>query len=315
MDSHASIEGEAFTFEGVDGTPIHGLRWLPSTKPKAILIINHGMAEHIARYGSFASFLVTQGLGVYGKDHRGHGRTAPSPDDLGHFSDEDGWMKVLGDIRCLYREVIAAYPGLRIFLFGHSMGSFLTRHYISLYGEELSGAIICGTGSHGFFLLRIAHWLARTESHFRGKRHRSKLLDRLSFGNFNRPFKKEGSTGFEWLSRDQEEVRKYKEDPLCGFICSTGFFMDLFFGLKTINRRDCFKGIPNNFPLFFYSGTKDPVGGYRARGVTAVFNSYHKRGKQDLTIALKRELRHECLNELGKEEVYLELYQWLERYL
>lgn len=288
------------------------MKWLPSdAPPKAVLIINHGMAEHIARYDDFARFMAEKGFAVYGEDHRGHGKTAGSEENCGFFADEKGWMKVIGDIRALYLLAVEEQKNLPVYFFGHSMGSFLTRHYLSLYGNDLSGVILSGTGSHPGLLLAAAKGIAAVESLFRGRKHRSKVLDTMSFGSFNKPFQNEFPEGFGWLSRDREQVKKYLDDPYCGFICTSGMFGDLFSGLQIINNPDCFRSTPSDLPMLIYSGTADPVGGTQGKGVQQVHDSYKRAGIKNLTLTLKKDFRHECLNEEGREEVFNDIFEWL----
>lgn len=305
-------EAVAFTFKGEGNETIHALKWLPPKKDiKALIIINHGMAEHISRYSLFASFLVSKGFAVYGEDHRGHGLTAGSIDKCGYFADEQGWMKVVGDIRALYLLASEELKGLPVFLFGHSMGSFLTRHYLSLYGSELSGVVLSGTGSNPAAILVAAKIIAKTESLIKGKKHRSTILDNMSFGSFNKPYLNENPEGFGWLSRNKDEVKKYMDDPYCGFICTSGMFADLFNGLQIISNENCFKATSTKLPILLYSGKSDPVGGEDAKGVKYVADAYRKAGVEDLTLILKEEHRHECLNELENEKVFEDIYEWL----
>jgi len=301
----------SFTFKGEGGDTIHALKWLPvSEEIRSVLIINHGMAEHIARYDAFAKHMTGLGFAVYGEDHRGHGRTAGIEENLGFFADEDGWMKVIGDIRSLHLLAADEQKGLPVFMLGHSMGSFLTRHYLSLYGSELSGVVISGTGMQSPLLLNVARTIALMESAVKGKRHRSKILDNLSFGSYNKPFQSGEATGFEWLSTDTAEVRKYVDDPYCGFICTSGFYADLLRGLLIIGNKRCFSSTPARLPILLISGKDDPVGDF-GKSVEAVSNLYKSCGVKDLTLKLMEGMRHECLNELDRNKCYGEISEWL----
>ena len=313
-DGSHKFSGEGFTFKAADGVVIHGSRWIPAEKTvKSILIINHGMAEHIRRYNDFALFLNDKGIAVWGEDHRGHGRTAGEESNLGYFADSGGWMKVVEDIRTLFLLIREENPDIPVFMMGHSMGSFLTRHYLSLYGDDrLAGAIISGTGYTPGTLASVGSLIANFEIRTKGPRNRSKVLDNMSFGSFNKPFKTEGSSGFEWLSRDREQVQIYTRDPLCGFICTSGHFKDLFSGVKIINSLNAFQNTTDKLPLLMISGGRDPVGD-NGRGVRKVYDLYRKTGERDITLHLLPEGRHECLNEINKTEVYNILSDWMEK--
>ena len=236
--------------------------------------------------------------------------TAGSEEHLGYFADSEGWMKVVGDIRSLHLLVMEEQKGLPVFMLGHSMGSFLTRHYLSLYGSELKGVVISGTGNQNPVLLKIAGFLSRIEILTKGARHRSRLLDTLSFGSFNKPFKLDADTGFEWLSSDKTEVRKYVDDPYCGFISTCSLYKDLSEGLSIIGRKRCFCSTAENLPILIISGKEDPVG-ENGKGVKVVASQYKDCGVRDLTFILKDNMRHECLNEVNKEECYNHISEWL----
>ena len=311
VDNTENADSSSFTFSGEGEDTIHAKKWLPDPDSiRAVLIINHGMAEHIGRYDVFARYMNARGFAVYGEDHRGHGRTAGSDDDLGYFADEDGWMKVIGDIRSLHLLVLEEQKGLPVFMLGHSMGSFLTRHYVSLYGSELKGVVISGTGMQSPVLLNIGKFLSKLESAVKGPRHRSKLMDSLSFGSYNKSFHFEGDTGFEWLSSDPREVHKYADDPFCGFICTSKFYNDLSRGLLIIGSSRCFCSTPANLPILVISGKEDPVGD-KGRSVEAVAEKYKSCGVNDLTLKLKDRMRHECLNEMNREECFDDISEWL----
>ncbi|MDC7223821.1 MAG: alpha/beta fold hydrolase, partial [Spirochaetales bacterium] len=260
------MRGEIFQFASLDGHEGSGIRWIPEGKIRAALLVNHGMAEHIGRYEEFALFLNRAGIAVWGEDHRGHGMTAGHADNLGYFHIEEGWEKVLADIHSLKELMKKEYKGLPLFIMGHSMGSFLTRDFLCQEGEDFRAALISGTGYTAAPLCRIMNFIARTEIRLRGDRHRSKLLDTLSFGRFNGNFRP-NRTDYDWLSRDEEQVDLYLNDDLCGFISTTSFYEDLSFGLLRIINKKRVAQTPPDLPLFFYSGDRDPVGGRKGQGV------------------------------------------------
>ncbi len=307
------VQVSPFVFEGDGGAEIHAVSWLPRRgKLRAVVIVNHGMAEHIRRYHDFASYLACQGLAVYGEDHRGHGKTAgASGEGQGYFARHDGWMKVISDIRWLYRKIAQEHPDLPVFMLGHSMGSFLTRHYLALYGEDLHGAVLLGTGSHSPLVLKMGKWMAGLESRILGKHHKSSFLHRLSFGAFNKAFQSPDATGFEWLSRDKASVQAYLDDSDCGFVCTSGFYRDLFQGLEAVNSDACFKMMPPQLPLLILSGSRDPVAGPQARGVRLVAERCRAAGLGDVSLVLKEDFRHECLHEQGREQVCEEILCWI----
>jgi alpha-beta hydrolase superfamily lysophospholipase len=302
------LPGE-FLFTAKDGKVIHAYKWLPSVAPKAVIQIIHGMAEHAQRYNDFAAFLNNAGFAVYACDLRGHGQTAGTPEDCGYFCKKDGWMCVTNDIHELSLFIKKEQSDKPLILLGHSMGSFFARTYLALFGAELKGCILSGTATHPPLLLSAAGFIASLQKTFKGSRHPSRLLDNLSFGAYNKKIP-DPRTRFDWISHDPEVVDRYVADPFCGFICTSGFFHDLFTGLKFINSMTNIRKTPASLPLFFICGSEDPVGNYGS-GVQTAADRFKKSGVNDITLKKYDGGRHEMLNEINKEEVYKDVLEWI----
>lgn len=294
-----------------DGHILAYCAWIPHKKMiRAVLHIFHGMAEHASRYDGFATFLNSYGIAVYAQDHRGHGGTA-ADDELGWFAEENGWMRVAEDAYELSNLIATENPGLQLFLMGHSMGSFLARTVMVLHPDLYSGVIIMGTGSAKGIVGKVGKSLARRHARKNGSRTPDKMLDKLSFGSFNKRIANAVSP-FDWLSRDAAEVQKYIDDELCGFVCSSQFFVDLLTGVEFANSKANALLVPKDLPLLIISGEMDPVGGY-GKGVRKVYDLYHDAGIADVTLKLVPGARHELLNETNKGEIQEELYSWINR--
>lgn len=291
-----------------------GINWVKwsdeNSKPKAIIQISHGMAEHIERYSDFAQFMVSNGFIVYGNNHRGHGQNALNAGEIGFFAETDGWNKVVKDMKVLNDIVHEENPDIPVILLGHSMGSFLSRTYIYMYGTTVDGVILSGTGNNSSILVNFGILTSKLEIMFRGKRHKSKFMDSMSFGGFNKKFKP-NRTKFDWLSRDEKEVDKYINDQLCGQIFTVGFFLDMLTGVKELNKPENLKKIPRNLPLFFIAGGKDPVGN-NSKGVIDSYNIYENIGINNLKYKIYKDARHEILNEINRQEVYDDILDWID---
>ncbi len=300
-----------FTFQASDGSAIFTNKWLPDNSDtiKAIVQISHGMAEHSDRYMRFAEFLTANNFAVYANDHRGHGKTAGEVENLGYFADTKGWDLVVEDMKTLTNIIHENHPKLPVLLFGHSMGSLLFREYIFSYSQEINGVILSGTAGDPGLLGNVGIVVSKMECLLRGKKSKSTLLDKLSFGNFNTAFKP-NRTAFDWLSRDTKEVDKYIEDSYCGSIFTAGFFNDMLRGIKNINKFSNIQKIPKNLPVYFLSGAKDPVG-ENTKGVLKVVNIFKKAGLTDVSFKFYEEGRHEMLNEINREEVFSDILEWL----
>lgn len=296
-----------------DGADIYVRWWKPENKPRAIIQLAHGMAEHIERYHHFATFLVHHGYAVIGNDHRGHGKTGAKSLAFGFFAEQNGFDRVVDDLKFINQWMEQQHPQIPIFLMGHSLGSFLVRRYIQKYAESLSGVILSGTAASPGVAGKIGKLIAKWEVRKRGAKSASPLLNRLSFGAFNRKVPNP-KTAFDWLSRDELAVQEYIKDPLCGFICSASFFIDLFTGFELIHDDQLMQNIPKQIPMFIFSGEEDPVG-WHGKGVRKVVQQYKDHGLTNIQSILYPNSRHEMLHELNKEEVYESVYQWVEETL
>lgn len=277
--------------------------------PKANLIIVHGMAEHAQRYDSFANFLNQKGFNVYAYDQRGHGKTAGSVDKQGFFAEKDGWNKVVGDLKTMIETVKTESPGLPVFILGHSMGTFVTRTYIANYQNNISGIILSGTTGSAGLLGKIGILLTNIIMLFKKKNSPSPLMNSLSFGDFNKAFKP-NRTDFDWLSRDNEQVDKYINDPYCGAVFSVGFYNDMMKGLEYVNKADVAAKVRKDLPMFLIAGDNDPVS-KNGKQVKDVFEMYKNAGISDISIKFYENSRHELLNEINKDEVYNDILSWL----
>jgi len=288
--------------------------WADATNPpKAILQLNHGMAEYIDRYDAFARAVAERGWLVVGMDFIGHGDSAPEPDELGYTG-----VALLGrrnvfieDMHTLRQRTQAEHPGVPYFMFGHSMGSFVLRAYLGLHGAGLSGAVISGTGTMAPAMVVVAKALLSCIGLTHKPEYRSPFFAAMSIGAYNKPFEKTGArTPCDWLSRDTEQVDKYVADPRCGFTFTVAADRLLIDSLDRAGAASTIAGTPQDVPLLMISGGDDPVGGM-GKGVTEVVGAYHKAGV-DATLRLYADARHELLNELNRADVTADLIDWLD---
>ena len=299
-----------YGFTASDGTDISARIWTVE-KPKAVVQLIHGMAEHISRYDEFARFLNSKGFLVAGEDHRGHGETAGSIDKTGYFADRDGWNKIISDNVALGTMLRNENPDLPFFLFGHSMGSFLSRKIIAEFPEGIDGVILSGSGDFSGVQIKMLSLIAKLQRAVIGAKARAKLLDKLSFSAMNDNFKP-GRTGFEWLSRDEAKVDEYLNDPYCGFVATVGMYIDFADGIKYLMNPEHLKKTPADLPILFYSGDKDPVGG-DTELIKRVYEKYRMSGHDNTELLFNRGGRHESLNEINREEVFNILIGWYEK--
>lgn len=299
-----------FYFQSSTGrTSIHALKCVPDSKPRAVVQISHGIAEHIDRYRPFMEFLADNGFVVAGNDHLGHGKSIRVPEEQGFFAEKDGWWRVVDDMDKLHDIMSNEYPELPYVLFGHSMGSFLTRTYLIKHPDKYDGVILSGTGHQSPALVLGGNAAASVMAKLNGAMGDGAKLDSLAFGTYLNKIENP-RTKFDWLSSDTEQVDKYIADPLCGFVGKIGLYHDMMQGIKFITDKKNIAQMNKEKPVYFMSGDGDPVGDY-CRGVERAYKAFCDAGLHDVFMRLYPGGRHEMLNETNKEQVYQDILSWL----
>ncbi|WP_250658397.1 alpha/beta hydrolase [Alkalimarinus coralli] len=303
------MKQDELTLTAKDGHNIFLRSWRPSRKkPQGIVHISHGMAEHSARYEDTAKQLCASGFIVFAHDHRGHGRSmngSPS----GHYAGENGWALVKSDLGQVQTHIANTYPSLPLFLLGHSMGSFISMSYLIDFNPKLSGVILSGSNYDHPIKYKALKPIIKVEKLRAGATGKSPIIDFLTFGGFNKGVKSP-ETKFDWLSRDQDEVKKYIDDDECGFCCTNQLWDDLTDGLIDISSNTRLREIQSDLPIYLFAGCKDPVG-ENSKGVRRLTHKLISSGHTDVTCKLYPEGRHEMLNETNKVEVVDNLIAWL----
>lgn len=304
-----------FTFASFGGLcELYAKSFFPenSAEIKAIVQITHGMAEYSDRYADFARYLNSQGFAVYTHDHLGHGNSVSSDEQLGFFGEKDGYITLVEDVKRLTDIIKSENQGKKIILFGHSMGSFIARSFCEKYGNEIDGAVFCGTSgpNPGASVgKRIADYVSKRN----GPHFRSEFINSLAFSSYNKKIKSP-RTAFDWLTRDDDTVDKYIADPKCGFLFTAAGYRDLFSVLTSVSKRSWYANVPYALPILLTAGESDPVGAY-GKGVKEVAKLLRDTNHGDVTLKLYSECRHEILNELNKDEVYSDISQWMDKVL
>jgi alpha-beta hydrolase superfamily lysophospholipase len=303
---------DSFSLTAPDGVELTVHRWLPGRRElRGVVQIAHGASEHAGRYARLAEALAEAGYGVYANDHRGHGRTARALERFG-IAGPDGWNRLIEDARSLTRHIAAKHPGRPIILLGHSMGSLVAQHYLQRDAEGLAAVVLSGTlsslppGSEDLDA-RLDAAIAR-----QGRDVPSEDFAMLFVG-FNDRFADSGppggATGFEWLSRDHVEVKKYVDDPWCGHPLSNGFVADSLRERALIWAPGREERIPKHLPVLFIAGDQDPVGEF-GEGVRRLADRYRRAGIP-VTERIYPGARHEMFNETNRDEVHADLLDWL----
>ncbi len=278
------------------------------TNAKGVVQIVHGMCEYKERYEGFIDYLTQNGYIVFAHDHRGHGCSVTANENLGYFGDKKG-EAIVDDAALVTDEIRRLYPGLSVTLFGHSMGSLVVRAYIQKYEEKIDKLIVCGSPSKnslaGFGLM-----LNGVISAFRGEKYRSRLMANASTGGGDDKFPGEGKNA--WLTRDKTVVEKYNADEKCNFVFSCNGFSNLLHLVKNAYKKKKYPAKHSDLPIFFMAGADDPVIGSEKKWLAAQ-QFLRDVGYKNVTGKSYPKMRHEILNELGKEEVYADALAFIEK--
>lgn len=281
------------------------------TAPKAVVQINHGLAEHAARYARFADVLAANGFVTYAHDHRGHGYTKAPDAPQGRFGDVDGGAKVIADIQALHNVIQRERPGLPLIILGHSMGGIITLNFVLRHSAHLAGAAVWNANFSAGALGQLAKMMLAWERFRLGSDVPSRLLPRLTFQAWSNSVPNR-RTAFDWLSRDPAEVDKYAADPLCGWGASVSLWQDLF-GFVFYGASDAnFGKLRKDLPIMLRGGEKDPAtdGG---KAVLDLDRRMRAMGFSNLDTKVYAETRHESLNEINRDDVTRDFLAWANR--
>ena len=300
-----------FELDSVDGmSMIRGFCWMPCglEEPRGLVQLLHGMAEYIDRYDDFARFLAAQGFLVFGHDHIGHGQSQPDADRRGKLPVEGADIMV-ANAQLVQDSFAENFPYAPVFVFGHSMGSFIARALLCGNGEHLAGAIICGTGFVPVATSRAGNLLARAICRVKGEDVYSPLLHSLADGAYSKAIP-DARTPFDWLNTDDVQVDAYIEDSACGYGFSAGGYASLTALTAEVCSSRVASGMPAYVPQLFIAGAQDPVGN-NGVGVRQAAQLSLDAGATDVQVKLYPDMRHEILNEPGHAQVYADVLQWL----
>lgn len=306
------MKKKEYFIEATGGKELFAKTWEPQNgKPKAAVLIIHGIAEHSGRYEHFTEFLTGHQMAAIAFDHRGHGKT--DPDRLGLVDSSDQFITMVSDIEYIRNDLQKQFPGTPLIFFAHSMGSFLCQRYLQLYEDKPDGVIYSGSSGKPPFYIHGGIILARLIRKIKGRQFKSSFIRNLTFGPYNAMFKP-NRTDHDWLTRDENEVDVYCKDPRCGFLPSVSLLHDLFNGLDHLHRTKPFTGSDPAIPILIISGTDDPVG-YMGEGTRRLEKQLIESGATRLTVKLYDDARHVLLNEINREEVMDDVVEWIEEIL
>jgi alpha-beta hydrolase superfamily lysophospholipase len=288
------MDPDTFCYRSADCRQLTGYRWAArdGQSGAGVVVLVHGMGEHLRRYDHVANALTSQGFVVYGHDHRGHGASLAADDEPGQLGPK-GWSALVDDLNLVIAQAKSDHPRLPVVMVAHSMGSFATQQFLLDHGAEVDAVALTGTAA--LDLLESA----------------LDLSSDLDLSAFNTPFQP-ARTDFDWLSRDESVVDAYLADPLCGFGIDSASAKEMFAGARRLADPAEVARMPHGLPMYLAVGSKDPVNS----GLTllwALVDRYRAAGLSDVTVRVYDDGRHEILNEINRAEVIDDLLQWLQR--
>ena len=290
------------TYKSKDNkTAIHATIWIPTIPIRGIVQISHGMIESMFKYEDFARILNQEGYIVCGEDHLGHGKSAIDKQHLGYIAEKHPEDVLLEDAHTLTKIMKKEYPGLPIFMFGFSMGSFITRYYMSKYGDELAGVILMGSTCESTSKLNFGIMYAKMQEYTSGGPFGySKSLDNMTTGKNNTYFAN-SSYKLCWVAKDFKAVDKvFRNNPLTDFKFKNNAYSAMFKLMRKNNKRSLLKQIPKSLPILILSGKNDPVTHF-GKDVGVLEKIYTKLGITSVRARFYNEARHDLLLEREKD--------------
>ena len=298
-----------FVISEVDGLHLSVLCVVPDTAVVGIVQLVHGMCEYKERYQPFMEFLADNGYVAVIHDHRGHGKSVRSKDDLGYMygAGADGLLQDILTVNHYARQEFG--NDIPYILFGHSMGALAVRAYTAIHDQTIDMLITSGTPAPNNAGAAVGKLIARAEGKIRGSSHKSSLLAGIALGGYSKKFIKEGSTS-AWISSDPDVVRAYDESEYCGFLFTDDAFLTLFQLMKRAYDEKAWNCTKPKLPILVVSGADDPCMG-NIKLFSHMVKSFRSAGYGDVKGKVYKNMRHEILNEQKKEKVYRDILHFI----
>jgi alpha-beta hydrolase superfamily lysophospholipase len=267
-------------FTTPDGAGIYTQSWWPDDRPQAILLIAHGLGEHSGRYGNYVNYFVPRGYALYSFDTRGHGRSSGT---RGHV---DRFELYVDDIDRRAAQTRSDWPGMPLFVFGHSLGSLMALSYARQHPDRLTGLIVTGTALQD--ALELPAW----------KRNLATLFSRVTPS-----LKMNNGVPLSGLSHDPAVSAAFKADPLT----HTWGTPRLATEAEVVRTQIRQSAATWRVPTLMLHGSADPIclpeGARQFAAQTAPgLVEYHEYPG----------LYHEIHNESEREQVFRDIEVWLQ---
>ena len=298
-----------FSFIDKEGKEIKCYKWESEGEARGVIQISHGMTEYACRYDYVAKKFSENGFIVYAHDHRGHGETSKSEEERGYIADKEGFDLLVEDVKELSDIIKKENEELPLILFGHSMGSFVSQRYIELYGDKIDGVILSGTNGRPDPITKLGIIISRDEMILRGRKAKSKVMDKLSFGDFNSNFKP-NRTDYDWLCADNKQLDEYIADVHRGEDFTVGLFREMLNSMQVACFKKNIEKMSKEMPILLLSGGDDPVGNF-GKGVIKTYNKFKQAKIASVDMKIYPGMRHDILHEAKYLEVYNDIVDFI----
>jgi alpha-beta hydrolase superfamily lysophospholipase len=277
---------------------------------RGVVQINHGLAEHAARYQRFAKFLAVRGFHSYAHDHRGHGATRAPGAIPGAFAAKDGAEKTIADVAAIHALIAERHPGLPVITFGHSMGGLVALNFAEQHPNASAALAVWNSNFNAGLAGRAGQAFLAIEAFFKGSDTPSTMLPKLTFQAWAKAMP-DRRTDFDWLSRDAAEVDLYVANSLCGWDATVSMWRDVFDLIYTGGSEASLAKLPKHLPVHLIGGAQDPATD-KGTAVTWLAGQMRKAGLTDVTSQILADTRHETLNEINRDQSMAEFTAWLD---
>ncbi len=289
-----------------DGLEISTLIVRPEGRPKAVLQISHGMCGSKERYMPFMEFMSMNGIACIANDHRGHGESILYDDDLGYMY-EGGAEALVDDMMLVSEYVCEMFPDSPLFLLGHSMGSLAARACIRRDDSRYCGLVLCGSPSTSSLVPvigRTLSFLCRCGlGHFRPR-----IVPAMVSDWYNRHFLQEGHQS--WTCSDPAVRNSFRSNPKNNFRFTLNGSKCLMELMQAAYDSDEWSLNSPFMPVTFLSGEDDPVTGGRS-GMMKAVDTMRKAGYRYISMKTYQAMRHEILNETGRDQVWHDILDFI----
>ena len=302
MNSHLYIESPA------DGLALNTLIICSQENPKAAILFIHGLCGKIGRMLATMNHFAEEGYACIGFDMRGHGDSIKTEEDRG-YTYHGGSKAMAEDIRAVIGWMESLFPKTPIYIVAHSMGSLAARTYIKSDDTHINGLVLCGSPSYNP-LSPYARIFLQAYNEITGGHDRLEALQRFTSNLYNKDFEDDGFQA--WMCSDPEERQRFFDDPECNYTCTTDCSLTLLMLMKETYSRKGWHVANPSLPILFISGENDScmISMKKFHQSAGFMNSV---GYTDVSSIIFPDMRHEVLNEIGKESAWQAISEFISR--